>query len=247
MNSGRSCILTYHSVDATGSVISITPQMFRNQMSWLAETGTRVVPLSELKNTPAAVSLTFDDGFQNFFEHALPVLHRHGFPATVFAVSGYCGAANTWPSQPAHPQVSQLPLMSWSELEQAAKAGVSVGSHTVNHPFLSRLSEAEVEDELRLSRSIIEDRTGRSVTALAYPYGDSSAAVRQAAARHFSLACGTKLAFVSGDSDSMDLPRLDVFYLQRQFWFQGLRTEYGAAYLAARRSLRKLRQWAKPQ
>lgn len=191
--------------------------------------------------------MTFDDGFRNFFEHVAPVLQQHHFPATVFVVSGYCGAANTWPSQPTRPPVPQLSLMSWSELEQVASAGVSVGSHTATHPFMTRLSEAEVEEELRLSRKTIEDRTGRSVAAFAYPYGDNSVAVRHAVARHFQLACGTKLAFLSRDSDSMELPRLDVFYLRRQFWFQGLRTGHGAAYLAARRSLRSLRQWALPQ
>ncbi|HEY1753825.1 MAG TPA: polysaccharide deacetylase family protein [Bryobacteraceae bacterium] len=247
MNSGRSCILTYHSVDATESVISVCPRVFRDQMNWLAESGTRVVPLSEIRSTPGSVALTFDDGFQNFFEQALPVLQEHRFPATVFVVSGYCGGANNWPSQPARPPVPQLNLMGWNEVEQAAQAGISVGAHTVTHPFLSRLSHAEVEEELRTSCAAIEDRTGRSVTTFAYPYGDSSAEVRQAAARHFSLACGTRLAFVSSDSDSMELPRLDVFYLQRRFWFQGLRTEYGAAYLAARRSLRSLRRWGGPQ
>jgi peptidoglycan/xylan/chitin deacetylase (PgdA/CDA1 family) len=247
MNSGRSCILTYHSVDTSGSVISVSPGMFREQMNWLAGTGTRVVPLSEIQESPAAVALTFDDGFQNFFEHALPVLDEHRFPATVFVVSSYSGAINTWPSQPVRPPVPQLPLMSWSELEQAAQAGIRIGSHSATHPFLTRLAEPEVEEELRLSRTMIEDRTGRSVTDFAYPYGDSSIPVRQAVARHFQLACGTKLAFVSSDSDSMELPRLDVFYLQRQFWFQGLQTEYGAAYLAARRSMRSLRRWAGPQ
>jgi peptidoglycan/xylan/chitin deacetylase (PgdA/CDA1 family) len=247
MNSGRSCILTYHSVDASGSVISVSPRVFRDQMAWLAETGTRVVPLSEIQSTPAAVALTFDDGFQNFFEHVMPVLDQHRFPATVFVVSGYCGAANTWPSQPLRPPVGRIDLMSWSELEQVAKAGISVGSHTATHPFLTHLPEPEVEEELRSSRTMIEDRTGRSVITFAYPYGDSSAAVRRAAARYYSLACGTELAFVSSDSDSMELPRLDVFYLQRQFWFERLRTEYGAAYLAARRSLRRLRRWARPQ
>jgi peptidoglycan/xylan/chitin deacetylase (PgdA/CDA1 family) len=247
MNSGRSCILTYHSLDDTGSVISIAPSVFRSQMSWLAESGIRVVPLSEIRSTPAAVALTFDDGFQNFFEHALPVLQEHRFPATIFVVSSYCGAANTWSSQAARPSVPQLRLMAWSQLEQAAKAGVMVGSHTATHPHMTRLSAAEVEEELRLSRTTIEDRTGASVTAFAYPYGDYSVAVRQAAARHYSFACGTKLAFVSSGSDPMELPRLDVFYLQRRFWFQRLGTEYGAAYLAMRRSLRSLRGWASPQ
>jgi peptidoglycan/xylan/chitin deacetylase (PgdA/CDA1 family) len=247
MNSGRSCILTYHSVDTTGSVISISPRVFRNQMKWLAESGTRVVPLSEIQKTPAAVALTFDDGLQSFFEQVLPVLQQCHFSATVFVVSGYCGAANTWPSQPAHPPIPPLSLMGWSQLEQVAEAGISVGSHTMTHPFMTRLSETEVEEELRQSRATIEDRTGRPVTSFAYPYGASSVAVRQAVARHFQLACGTRLAFVSRASDSMELPRLDAFYLQRRLWFQGLRTDYGAAYLAARRSLRGLRRWMSPQ
>ena len=122
MTPGRSSILTYHSVDTANSVISIAPKKFREQMTCLVEMGIPVVPLAEIRSAAGSVALTFDDGFRNFFEHALPALQEYNFPATVFAVSGYCAKQNAWPSQT--PEVPALDLMSWSELEQISKAGV---------------------------------------------------------------------------------------------------------------------------
>jgi peptidoglycan/xylan/chitin deacetylase (PgdA/CDA1 family) len=241
MNPGRSSILTYHSVDASGSVISISPRSFRGQMAWLAQAGIPVVPLDKIRTTPGGVALTFDDGFRNFFEHAFPILQEFRFPATVFVVSQYCGARNNWPSQPSSPPVPRLDLMSWSELEEVSKAEICLGSHTATHPFLSRLSEREVEDELRVSRASLEDRTAKAVDTFAYPYGDSTPAVRLSVARHYRLACGTKLAFLSAGSDVFELPRLDVYYFQKRFWFEGLSSLYGAVYVAARGALRSLR------
>lgn len=246
MNRVRSCIFAYHSLDATGSVISIAPELFRSQMAWLAETRTPIVPLSEIRNTPGAVALTFDDGFRNFFHHAFPVLEQYRFPATVFVIAGYCGGRNDWPSQPRHPLIPTLELMPWSEVEQVAKAGINIGSHTVSHPRMSALSESEVERELSLSRTTIEDRTGRPVDAFAYPYGDYTAAVSRAVQSQFRFACSTELGFVSPSSNPIELPRLDIYYLQHEFWFHGLSKEYGAAYVAARRSLRALKNRLMP-
>jgi peptidoglycan/xylan/chitin deacetylase (PgdA/CDA1 family) len=242
MIAGRSSILTYHSLDTANSVISIAPLMFRAQMARLAEMKIPVAPLSAIRTARGAIALTFDDGFRNFFEHAFPVLQEFHFPATVFAVSGYCSQRNTWPSQPLRPFVPKLDLMSWSELEQISKAGICVGSHTVTHPRMSRLAEADIENELRVSRAELEDRIGKAVDVFAYPYGDSTPSVRRAVARHFRLACGTRLDFVSPDSDSMELPRIDAYYLQNRWCFQTLGTKYGTAYIAARRSLREARQ-----
>jgi len=241
MTSGRSCILAYHSIDATGSVISISPETFRGQMAWLAANGTPVVPLSEVRDTPGAVSLTFDDGFRNFFEHAFPVLDQYHFPATVFVIAGYCGARNDWPSQPAHPAIPTLELMRWSVVEQIAKSGISVGSHTVTHPRMSGLSEAEAEMEVSLSQAIIENRIGKAVDTFAYPYGDYTPAVRRVVERRFRWACGTQLSFVSRTSDPVCLPRIDAYYLRNQFWFRSLERQHGVAYLAGRRFLRELR------
>ena len=133
---GGSCILTYHSLDTSGSVISIPPKLFRQQMEWLAAARVAVVPLGRVRETAGAVAITFDDGFHNFFEHAAPVLQEFGFPATVFVVSDFCGGANDWPTQPRTPAVPKLELMPWSELRQIAKAGISIGCHTAGSAVL---------------------------------------------------------------------------------------------------------------
>src|SRR6202043_11676 len=99
MTSGESAILTYHSLDDSGSVISVPPALFRRQMDFLAASGIPVVPLNEVMKRPGSVAITFDDGFRNFADHAVPVLERHRLPATVFVVSRYCGLTNDWPSQ----------------------------------------------------------------------------------------------------------------------------------------------------
>jgi peptidoglycan/xylan/chitin deacetylase (PgdA/CDA1 family) len=237
-----SCILTYHSLDESGSVISVRPEVFRAQMAFLAGANVPVVPLSEVRTTPGAVAITFDDGFRNFYEHALPVLQKHRLPATVFVVSGYCGGRNDWPTQPRSGGIPSAELMSWSEVEEVSRAGIEIGSHTATHPRMGVLAPAELEAELCASRDAIEQHTGKPVRTLAYPYGESTSLVRAAAKHHFSWACGTRLAYLSPDSDNADLPRLDAYYLQKQFWFEGLQSLRGRTYLGFRGLLRGLRQ-----
>ena len=240
-SSENSWILTYHSLDASGSVISVASEIFRNQMAWLDEIGTKVVPLDQIQQTPGAVALTFDDGFRNFYEHAFPVLQQRGFPATVFVVTGFCGKLNNWASQPSTPVIPRLPLMSWGELREIAAAGITLGSHTATHPRMAALSEAQMDEELRVSQTVLEDSVGRRVTSFAYPYGESTLRVRDAVSRRYRIACGTKLAHVAGGSDPAELPRLDTYYFRNLAWFRRIGSQSGEAYIAARRSLRELR------
>ena len=92
-------ILTYHSIDDSGSPISVAPEEFRAHVRWLSSGLVRVVPLAELVTLPPeeeAVAITFDDAFQNFASVAAPLLYEHGLPATLFVVSGRVGRDNAW-------------------------------------------------------------------------------------------------------------------------------------------------------
>ena len=241
MKSGQSFILTYHSLDTSGSVISLPPETFRKQMEWLAKKQLPVVPLNQVREARGGIALTFDDGFRNFYQDAFPVLERHGFPATVFVISDYCGSRNQWPTQP-RSTIPVLELMTWSEVEQVARAGVTIGCHTATHPHLTALSEHEIERELAVSKAAIEDRIGRGVDSLAYPYGETALHVREVVRRYFQLACSTRFAAVAPTADLLDLPRLDSYYFQNHFWFESLGSPHGSGYLAVRALLRGLRQ-----
>jgi hypothetical protein len=235
----RSAILTYHSLDLSGSVISTAPRLFARQMEWLASSGIRVVPLASVREIAGAVAVTFDDGYRNFISHAWPVLRQYGFPATIFVVSGYCGRTNEWSSQGRW--FPRLPLMDWEELRELSRERIEIGAHSVNHDNLSRLEPRRAVAELRGSRASIEDEIGTPVRAFAYPYGASTPEVRELARREFAFCCGTRLAFTDRDSDPANLPRLDVFYLRRMFWWSHLMDSWGGAYVACRRLLRDIR------
>jgi peptidoglycan/xylan/chitin deacetylase (PgdA/CDA1 family) len=233
MACAKSLILTYHSLDTTGSAISVTPELFRKQMDRLAQSGTPVVSLSRVQERTGSVALTFDDGYRNFFERALPVLVEYRFPATVFVVTGFCGHRNDWQSSQRQPP--RLDLMGWQELREAARLGVSVGAHTVRHPRLPDLSAEEIAQELRDCRSSLEDQLGQPVEEFAYPYGAWNSAARLAVSREFRMACGTEPGFVDSRSDQFVLPRIDVSYRRQPWWFGRLATRTSRVYLAAQK------------
>lgn len=195
-------------------------------------------PLAELPDHPSAVAITFDDGFANFAEHALPVLERLSLPATVFVISGYCGKRNNWPTQP--PGFPTLPLMSWSALRDLPPL-ISLGAHTRTHPDLRMLAERELFEEVHGSRVEIEQNTARMVKSFAYPYGAVDAQTAAVVRREFAVACGTRLAFGNARSDRAILPRLDTFYLRETGRMGSIFSLRTRGYIALRRCLREAR------
>lgn len=215
-------ILTYHSIDDSGSPISIDEAGFRRHVEWLASGAVRVLPLDHIL-TPGsdrvdeterdAVALTFDDGLRSVERIALPLLRDHGLPATVFLVSGAMGGTNAWGGN-ADPRVPQLPVMDWNGARRLADAGIVLGAHSRTHSHLSRLSADAIEDEVLHSCERIREEVGTRVTGFAYPYGDADDRVRATVARHCELACGTELRWLRDGEDPHWLPRLDAYYLR---------------------------------
>jgi peptidoglycan/xylan/chitin deacetylase (PgdA/CDA1 family) len=241
MTDGLSAILTYHSLDETGSVISTPPALFLRQMEFLAGSGIPVVPLDQVVERPGSVAVTFDDGFCNLLDYALPVMERFRLPATVFIVSDYCGCRNNWPSQPAG-SVPDLPLMSWDQL-RPLPPNISLGAHTRTHPRLDRLPVAACERELLDCQTRMEQHLGRPVRWLAYPYGSSTPPVRSLAGRHFDLAVSTSLRFLPAQPDRLDLPRIDTYYLRGRFSIDKLFTTPGSWYIGMRSWIREARRF----
>lgn len=242
MSGDRSAILTYHSLDVSGSVISTDPALFERQMGYLADSRIPVLPLDQVLDHPGSVAITFDDGYCNLLNYALPVLERYRLPATIFTVSQYCGLSNEWPSQP-RGRVPVFPLLGWEELA-ALPSMFSLGAHTKTHPDLCRLPAEECEREMRECREEIQQRTGRAVRWFAYPYGISSPQVRALAGRHFDLAVGTSLRLLSSPLDRLDLPRIDAYYLGGRFSLEQLFSGPGRMYIGLRSLLRELRRLA---
>jgi peptidoglycan/xylan/chitin deacetylase (PgdA/CDA1 family) len=239
-------ILTYHSLDESESVISVSPSVFAEHMRILHEAGVRTLSLPAAAQAlgdgrvPAgAVVLTFDDGFENFYHHAYPVLRRYGFMATIFLVTDYCGRDNLWPSQPAH--VERRSLLSWAQVKEMSEAGMAFGAHSRTHPDLTRLPSGDAEAEIMASKRAIEQALQRPVESFAYPYGAYDESVRRLTESHFRLACSTRLGFATPRSDRLALERLDMYYLRPPRLFRRLVSGEARTYIRLRRLARELR------
>jgi peptidoglycan/xylan/chitin deacetylase (PgdA/CDA1 family) len=140
---------------------------FEQQMDLLSRSGFHSISLSALQNWSQSrvplpskpVAITFDDGFAGNYRHAFPALSKHNFTATFFVVTNKIGDPS---------------MLTWSELDEMNRHGMSIQSHTANHPLLSTLTEDRTRMELVDSKQAIEDKIGAPVNFLSLPNGDSN-------------------------------------------------------------------------
>jgi len=209
-------ILTYHSIDESGSAISISEDVFRAQIAWLAKSDVRVVSLDALMRLPSdanAVALTFDDGFVSFGDVAAPLLADHGMPSTLFVVADAAGRTNRWPGRTDR-GVPELPLLGWTELGRLREQHVEIGAHTRSHVNLARLTNGRLHDEIVGGAERIRTETGYAPAVFAYPYGAVSDAAVGLVSSRFAWGCTTEMRSVSANEARALLPRIDMFYLR---------------------------------
>jgi peptidoglycan/xylan/chitin deacetylase (PgdA/CDA1 family) len=167
-------ILLYHRVSDDDDPLAVAPRRFREQMAHLAAEGYRVVDLIEALDllgagvaAPRTIALTFDDGFADVGDEALPVLQRHGFRATVFVSTGVTDGRVAFPWYERQPKV-----LGWDEIVALDRQGtLRFEAHTVTHPSLLAVDDGTAAAEIRESRRELQGRLGRTVSAFAYPAG----------------------------------------------------------------------------
>jgi O-antigen biosynthesis protein len=195
----------------------MAPQLFADHMAYLAESGYRTLTVSEyaamlsepMTEAPKqTVVITFDDGFADFTEHALPTLTEHGLTSTMYVVTGCVGSTSTWLESVGQ---GDRPMLGWSDVESLAEAGVEVGAHTHSHPQLDIVNRSTAWEEIRRSRGVLEDRLGREVPSFAYPFGFHGPRVRALVERAgFSSAAAVKDALSGPGDDPFAIARVIV-------------------------------------
>jgi peptidoglycan/xylan/chitin deacetylase (PgdA/CDA1 family) len=169
-------ILMYHSVSDNlfGKShpyyqINTSPQVFANQMRWLRANGYRTLDLTQMctamdagQDLSKTVVITFDDGYRDFYTDAFDALRQCGFTATIFLATDRIRDTSV--------RIEGVDYLTWADVVELHKAGITFGSHTVTHPDLRSLGPEQIEYEVGCSKETIEQKLGAEVESFSYPF-----------------------------------------------------------------------------
>lgn len=196
-SASRVRILYYHSIGDAPIRSSVNPRAFADQLEYLVREDYTLLSLSQAMTCLASntargdrnVVVTLDDGFQDNYANALPVLTRLKIPATVFLTVGYIGTGRL----PTLTRTDFMPRpLDWREVKEMQAQGIEFGSHTVTHPMLSRVPLDVARREIGESKRMLEDRLGTEVPFFCYPRGDVSEEVKRVVSDEgYRAACST--------------------------------------------------------
>jgi peptidoglycan/xylan/chitin deacetylase (PgdA/CDA1 family) len=208
----RPVVVCYHAASEQWEQrMSVGPAAIERQIRLLLRRGYRPADaVTAAEGRHRLLHVTFDDAYRSV-EGVLPMLERLGVPVTIFACTAFAddGAPLTVPEL-AGEDLGELATMTWATLRELSERGVEIGSHTVSHPHLPQLSDAELRRELGESKERIEDELARPCPTFAYPYGDEDERVRRAAGAAGYLAAFA-LPGVRGKPDALRVPRVGFY------------------------------------
>jgi peptidoglycan/xylan/chitin deacetylase (PgdA/CDA1 family) len=200
-------ILLYHRVgDARYPTTNVTIKQFSEEMQYLNEQHYKVLPLPEiiakLKSGEAlpdkTVGITFDDAYDTVYTNAWPILKKQSYPFTLFVAT-----------QPI--DKSFKGMMSWTQIKELAKQGVTIGDHSVTHAHLANATIDTLKEEIMTAKQHIYQETGQLPTLFAYPFGEYSLQFRDELVNLGFVAAVTQITgAVSARSDFYLLPRIPL-------------------------------------
>jgi peptidoglycan/xylan/chitin deacetylase (PgdA/CDA1 family) len=199
--SGQNRVLAFHSISdtLTPSISRCTSSGFMSIISFLADIGFSGGKISDYRQDNN-IALTFDDGWVDFYQNAYPILREYGFSATVFIVTDYVGRTSVW-------DYYRNQHLNWNQIKELSEMGIEFGSHTASHRDLRSLNSPELDRELVESKSTLEDKLGKPVKFLSYPFGRFDKRVTEAAAN-----AGYQNAYaMTNGNGNFAVPRLSVY------------------------------------
>ncbi|MHB8232757.1 MAG: polysaccharide deacetylase family protein [bacterium] len=214
-------VLCYHKIDypkknAVYKGLYVTPKQFKRQMVLLKSLGYNTIDpkdiLSFVKGHKLSVKkpilITFDDGYENNYLNAYPVLKAAGFSSLIFASAGFVGKKNVISDER---EKAKEDFLNKNEIKSMFNDGFFIGSHGINHYYLDRLEEGVLIGELIASKAYLENITGAPVDFFSYPFGSYSANVMREVKKAGYLGAFTTVRGKVGAGDnSYELKRIPV-------------------------------------
>lgn len=214
-------IFMYHKVGATPRGVKhrsiyLSQRWFNNQMRELSEAGFRSVSLSDWSTFGPGERrcvLTFDDGSRTVLRKGSSEMAKYGFKGIQYLVADQIGGFNEWDVQQGEVRDD---MMTEAEVREWLAQGHEIGSHTVSHPRLTKISRDKAKEEIFASKARLEDRFGVPIRHFCYPYGAWNTAVRDLAGEAgYETATTTDPGLASRVPDPLALPRIGARYPKR--------------------------------
>lgn len=211
-------IIYYHRIakdinDAGKHGIFVTEKQFEDHLRYLKKEGFKTFTFEEAlqikKNCIPGkyVIITFDDGYEDNYTLAFPILKKYGFTAIIFLVAGL--EFNSWDEQSDEPK---LKMLNQQQIREMTEYGIEFGSHTLSHADLSKEPEEKVKVELADSKKIIEAKVGKEITSLAFPYGNCNETVKTIAKETgYKFVYATDNAPLGLHEDLFQIRRIGIF------------------------------------
>ncbi len=165
-------IFLYHHIRNVKERWSVSPSLFEEEVKYLFDYGYHSVAMDAYENAvqnhtelpKKPVVLTFDDGYEDMYTHALPILQKYGMVGTFYIITGFVGTNG---------------FLTWDQLSEMQKAGMEIGGHTVHHVFLANLPMNMAKEEIEKCKSELEKHLGNKITSFAYPFNDHNKTVEK--------------------------------------------------------------------
>ncbi len=203
-------VLLYHKVTNNFQFEGtwVYKKQFNKQMEWLYDSGYEtILPLSlkDIKGQQKKLLITFDDGFADVYNNALPIMEKYGFKGTVFIISGYINKNAYWDL----PGKKHYPLLSKHQIKELYSMGWNIGVHSFSHRDLTKVKGEDLKKEIFTAKEILEDLLGENVYLFSYPYGRYNEKVY-----NMVKEAGYKMAFSS--CPSLKNNKIDMFAIYRR-------------------------------
>jgi peptidoglycan/xylan/chitin deacetylase (PgdA/CDA1 family) len=213
-------ILTYHKLGPRPARVRlkglyVSESLFGRQLQELRSAGfsngemvTAAAPYVSKR-----IVITFDDGYVNVLRHGLASLAAAQFTAVQFLVADRLGKCNDWDVGLGE---ASEPLMDAAQVREWLAAGHEIGSHTLTHPYLSKMARAQAQEEITASRKKLQDLFGQPIDHFCYPYGDWNSAARDLVAEAgYKTACTTDAGVNTALDSPFALKRFTARYASR--------------------------------
>jgi|GEM_PF-374156 len=199
-------VLEYHHIrdftdksDGNNYYTSVSPALFQSQMKYLKNAGYRTISWDDYlagKKTAKSIIITFDDGDEDAYTQAYPVLQNFGFQGVFYVIAGF---------------INQPDYLTADQIKEMSNNGMTIGSHTLDHCDLTKIDQSAVPNELSASKAAIENVIGKPVTNFCYPFGGyNKVIISMVEQAGYLTATSTREAGPGAFQNNLAIPRVTV-------------------------------------